>query len=212
MKTLYSWNTPNGRKISIALEEMGFDYEVKSVDITADEQMSAEFLTLNANHKIPVLVDGDLVLPESNAILLYLAKQAGSFVPKENDSEYWLMMHWLMWQASGIGPMLGQSHHFLHYNPGKSDYAAARFKAETRRLYAVLDTYLNGREYMLSEMSILEFAIWPWVSRFDYHKIDLNDFPNVMAWYLKFVHRPSFVKGCAVPDDLGKIPLPERTS
>jgi GST-like protein len=139
---------------------------------------------------------------------LYLADQAGKFVPAPNDPDYWTMMKWLMWQASGFGPMLGQSHHFLHYNQGKSDYSEARFHKETKRLYAVLDGYLAGRTYMLDELSILEFAIWPWVSRFDYHKVDLNDFPNVKAWYLRFVDRPSFVRGYSVPDDLGPIPRP----
>lgn len=208
MKTLYTWNTPNGRKISIALEEMGFDYEVRSIDITKDEQMSPEFLALNSNHKIPVLVDDDLVLPESNAILLYLASLKEGYAPAPDHPDHWRMMQWLMWQASGFGPMLGQAHHFLHYNQGKSEYSEARFHAETKRLYGILDTYLENRQFMLTDFSILEFAIWPWVSRFGYHRIDLNDFPNVRRWYLQFCDRPGFINGYSVPDDLGPIPLP----
>ncbi|MFK7753045.1 MAG: glutathione S-transferase family protein [Sedimentitalea sp.] len=209
MKTLYSWNTPNGRKISIALEEMGLAYDCKAVDITKGEQMAPDFLAMNPNNKIPVLADADgTIVNETNAILLYLGRQTGQFMPPEDSSAYWKMMEWLMWQASGFGPMLGQAHHFLHYNSGKSEYAEARYHKEAVRLYNVLDRYLTGRDFMLDEISILEFAIWPWVSRYEYQRIDLADFPAVRDWYVRCAARPAFVRGYAQPNDVGPIPMP----
>lgn len=210
MITLYTWSTPNGRKVSIALEEMGLAYDVKAIDIGADEQFTPEFLALNPNHKIPVLVDGDgTVVNESGAILLYLAEKTGQFAPGRLDPEYWEMMRWLMWQMGGQGPMLGQAHHFLQFNPGKAPYAEERFGKEARRLYGVLNQHLDGREYMLTHLSICEFAIWPWVSRFEYQQIDLRDFPAVLEWYQRLANRPGFQRGYAVPTDVGPIPLPD---
>ena len=208
MTTLYTWSTPNGRKISIALEEMGLPYEVKSINIGQDEQFSTEFLALNPNHKIPVLVDDGTVVNESGAILLYLAEKTGQFAPERGDPEYWEMMRWLMWQMGGQGPMLGQAHHFLKFNPGKAPYAEERFGKEARRLYGILDQHLEGREFVLSDLSICEFAIWPWVSRFEFQQIDLNTFPAVRDWYLRLADRPGFQKGYAVPKDMGPIPRP----
>ncbi len=209
MITLYTWSTPNGRKISIALEEMGLPYQFKPVDIGAGEQFAPEFLSLNPNHKIPVLVDADgTVVNESGAILLYLAEKTGQFAPGRLDPDYWEMMRWLMWQMGGQGPMLGQAHHFLQFHPGKAPYAEERFRNEALRLYGVLNQHLDGRDYMLSQLSICDFAIWPWVSRFEYQKIDLNDFPAVQRWYLMLADRPGFQRGYAVPTDAGPIPRP----
>ena len=209
MITLYTWSTPNGRKISIALEEMGLPYTVKPIDIGADDQFDPAFLALNPNHKIPVLVDEDgTVVNESGAILLYLAEKTGQFVPKQSDPEYWEMMRWLMWQMGGQGPMLGQAHHFLRFNPGKAPYAEERFGKEARRLYGVLNGHLEGRDYILDRLSICEFAIWPWVSRFEFQRIDLNDYPAVRDWYLRLADRPGFQRGYAVPKDVGPIPRP----
>lgn len=210
MIKLYTWGTPNGRKISIALEEMGLAYEVMPIDIGAGDQFTPDFLALNPNHKIPVLVDSDgTVVNESGAILMYLAEKTGQFAPKREDPEYWEMMRWLMWQMGGQGPMLGQAHHFLQFNPGKAPYAEERFGKEAQRLYGILNQHLDGRSYVLSDLSICEFAIWPWVSRFEYQRIDLNDFPAVKRWYLALADRLGFQKGYAVPTDLGPIPRPD---
>lgn len=208
MVMLYTWSTPNGRKISIALEEMGLPYSVVPVDIGASEQFAPDFLTLNPNHKIPVLVDGDRVVNESGAILLYLADKTSLFAPDRAAPEYWEMMRWLMWQMGGQGPMLGQAHHFLQFNPGRAPYAEERFGKEAKRLYGILDGHLAGREFVLSKLSICEFAIWPWVSRFEYQKINLAEFPNVRDWYLRLADRPAFQRGYAVPKDVGPIPRP----
>jgi len=208
MITLYTWSTPNGRKISIALEEMGLPYGVKAIDIGADAQFAPDFLALNPNHKIPVLVDGDTVVNESGAILLYLAEKTGQFAPNRDDPEYWEMMRWLMWQMGRQGPMLGQAHHFLKFNAGKAPYAEDRFRAEAKRLYGILDGHLKDSDTILSTLSICEFAIWPWVSRFEFQQIDLNDFPNVRDWYLRLADREAFQRGYRVPTDAGPIPRP----
>ena len=205
---LYSWTTPNGRKVSIALEEMGIPFETIPIDITKDDQHKPEFLAINPNHKIPALVDGDVIVNESGAILLYLAKKTGKFAPEYGTSEYWTMMEWLMWQMSGFGPMLGQAHHFLHYNPGKSDYAEARYQKEALRLYGVLNAHLSKSSFILNELSIADFAIWPWASRFEFQRVDLNDFPAVRDWYVKLAERPAFQRGYALPLDVGPIPFP----
>ncbi|WP_147124443.1 glutathione S-transferase family protein [Shimia ponticola] len=205
---LYTWSTPNGRKVSIALEEMGLNYETFAIDIGKGDQHSPDFLSLNINHKIPTLVDGDQVINESGAILLYLAAKTGQFAPDYGTAEHWTMVEWVMWQMGGLGPMLGQAHHFLHFNPGKSDYAEARFKSEAERLYGVLNKRLEGRAHVAGDLSVADFAIWPWVSRFEYQKIDLNAYPNVAEWYARLAARPAFQRGYAVPVDAGPIPMP----
>ncbi|MEE2946530.1 MAG: glutathione S-transferase N-terminal domain-containing protein [Pseudomonadota bacterium] len=206
MITLYTWDTPNGRKISIALEEMGLAYQVKPIDIGANAQFAPDFLALNPNHKIPVLVDDEAVVNESGAILLYLAEKTGQFAPDRSDPDYWEMMRWLMWQMGGQGPMLGQAHHFLKFNPGKAPYAEERFGKEAQRLYGILDRHLTGREFILNDLSICEFAIWPWVSRFEFQQIDLFDYPAVRDWYERLADRPAFQRGYSVPSDVGAIP------
>lgn len=209
MITLYSWSTPNGRKISIALEEMGLSYKSVSIDIGKDQQFAPEFLKIAPNNKIPAITDGNFALFESGAILLYLAAKTGKFSPDYGTPEYWEMTQWLMWQMGGFGPMIGQAHHFLQFKPGTSEYAEKRFHTETKRLYGVLDKQLAQSEFLVSELSIADFAIWPWASRFDYHKINLNDYPNVCRWYKQLAARPGFIKGYKVPKDTGAIPMPE---
>lgn len=209
MITLYSWSTPNGRKISIALEEMGLSYKSVSVDIGKDQQFAPEFLKIAPNNKIPAITDGNFALFESGAILQYLAAKTGKFSPDYGTPEYWEMTQWLMWQMGGFGPMIGQAHHFLQFKPGTSEYAEKRFHTETKRLYGVLDKQLAQSEFLVSELSIADFAIWPWASRFDYHKINLNDYPNVCRWYKQLAARPGFIKGYKVPKDTGAIPMPE---
>jgi len=208
MIEFYTWTTPNGRKISIALEEMGLEYKSIPVDITNDEQFAPAFLEISPNNKIPALKDGTTTLFESGAILLYLARKSGQFLPAEGTEEYWKTLVWLMWQMGGYGPMLGQAHHFIHYNPGKSEYAEERYGTEARRLSGVLDTHLANSEFLTGSLSIADFAIWPWTSRFDYQKIDLNEFPNLKRWYLQLAERPAFIRGYAQPKDVGAIPMP----
>lgn len=188
---------------------MGLDYAVKPINISQGDQMTPAFLAMNRNHKIPVLVDSDgTVVNESNTILLKLTQDTRKFAPSQGSPDYWVMLEWLMWQASGFGPMLGQTHHFVHFNPGKSAYAETRFQTEAKRLYGVLNTRLTGRTYMLDEISILEFAIWPWASRFEFQRIDLNEFPAVKDWYLRLADRPAFQRGYVQPSGTGPIPRP----
>lgn len=208
MISLYSWTTPNGRKVSIALEEMGLPYEAISINITKDDQFGAEFLEVSPNNKIPAIRDGDVKLFESGAILLYLAEKSGKFAPEYGSDQYWQMMQWLMWQMGGLGPMAGQAHHFLKYNAGKSAYAEERFGTETQRLYGVLDKHLAASPYIIDTLSVADFAIWPWVSRFEWHQVDLDKFPSVKRWYLELAARPAFQRGYAQPKDAGPIPMP----
>jgi GST-like protein len=208
MIKLYSWTTPNGRKVSIALEEMELAYEAIAIDIGRDDQFAPDFLKISPNNKIPAITDGDVKLFESGAILLYLAEKSGKFAPDYGSEQYWQMMQWLMWQMGGLGPMAGQSHHFLKYNPGKSEYAETRFHGETKRLYGVLNTHLETSPYMIDTLSIADFAVWPWVSRFEWHQIDLNAFPAVKRWYIELAARPGFQRGYGQPKDAGPIPMP----
>ena len=181
MIDLYTWSTPNGRKVSIALEESGLEYEAHPVNIGADEQFHPDFLKISPNNKIPAIVDRDngLSLMESGAILLYLAEKTGKFMPRSGERR-WRVVEWLMWQMGGAGPMLGQVHHFVKFNPGKSEYAERRFRTEADRLYGVMNDrladcpYLAGDEYTIADM-----AVWPWVSRYEWQEIDFSDFPNV---------------------------------
>lgn len=208
MIDLYTWTTPNGRKVSILLEELGVPYNVHSIDIGKDDQFAPEFLKISPNNKIPAIVDHDtgLSLMESGAILLYLAQKHGRFLA-EGDA-YWRMMEWLMWQMAGFGPMLGQAHHFLKFNKGVSDYAEARFGNEAQRLYSVLNTQLEGRDFITGEYTIADMAIFPWAARFEWQEVNLNDFPNVRDWYLRMADRPAVQKGYQVPKFVTDIPMP----
>jgi GST-like protein len=208
MIRLYTWLTPNGRKVSIALEELGLPYEVIPVNIGKKAQFDPEFLEISPNNKIPAIVDGDFALMESGAILLYLAEKAGKLSPPYGTPEYWRMMEWLMWQMGNFGPSLGQAHHFLKFNPGISEYAETRYHTEAKRLYAVLDKRLAGREFVCDDYSVADIAIWCWASRFEFHQIDLDDYPEVRRWYVKLAGRPAFQRGYSVPKDVGPIPLP----
>ena len=165
MIRLYTWPTPNGRKISIALEELGLDYDVVPIDINNGEQFDPEFLAISPNNQIPAIVDGDISLMDSGAILLYLAAKTGKLAPPTGTTEYFEVLQWLMWQIGNFGPMLGQAHHFLKFNRGKSEYAEGRYGNEAKRLYGVLDRRLDGREYVAGDLSIADIAIWGWASR-----------------------------------------------
>lgn len=209
MLDLYTWGTPNGRKVSIALEEMGLDYTVHPINIGKDDQFSPEFLAVSPNNKIPAIKDGEQTVFESGAVLVYLARKSGKFLPAEGTPEYWQTMEWLMWQMGGYGPMLGQAHHFLQFNPGLSEYAEQRYHTEAQRLTGVLDKRLAQSEFVAGELSIADFAIWPWTSRFDFQRIDLNNYPNVKRWYLELAKRPGFIKGYDQPSSGNSIPMPE---
>lgn len=207
MIDLYTWPTPNGRKISIALEEFGLPYRVHPVDIGRGEQHRPEFLRISPNGKIPAIVDGETgrSLMESGAILLYLADRHHRFW----GDDRWQTVEWLMLQMGGIGPMLGQAHHFLRFNPGKAPYAEERYAAEARRLYGVLDRRLDGRPYLSGSYSIADIATWPWISRYEWHGIEWGDYPNLKRWYLEIAARPAVQRGYHVPQNVNPIPLPD---
>jgi len=206
---LYTWTTPNGRKVSILLEELGLAYTVHAVDISKDEQFRPEFLKISPNNRIPAIVDREtgFHLMESGAIMLYLAEKTGKLLPKAIEPRY-RVIEWLMWQMGGIGPMLGQVHHFVKYNKGKAPYAEERYLKEAHRLYGVLDRRLTDREFVADAYSIADIAIWPWISRFEWQTIDLNDYPNVKRWYLAIAARPAVQRGYDVPKKVSDIPMP----
>ena len=210
---LHTWGTPNGRKVSIMLEECGLPYSVHKVDISKGEQHKPEFLKISPNNRIPAIVDPDgpggkpISLFESGAILIYLADKTAKFLPKDPVQKY-QTLEWLMWQMGGVGPMFGQAHHFLRAAAGKSTYAEERYVKEANRLYGVLDRRLAGRDYVADTYSIADMAIWPWMSRFEWHKVDMNQYANVKRWYLSIAKRPAVQKGYAVPKDTGPIPMP----
>jgi len=207
MIDFYTWTTPNGRKVSVLLEELGVDYEVHSINITQGDQNSPAFLKISPNNKIPAIIDRDngMSLMESGAILVYLAEKYGKFLPKDSIARA-EVNEWLMWQMGGFGPILGQAHHFLHFNPGKSDYAEARFRSEVARLYGVLDRRLEGRHYICDDYSIADMACWPWVSRYEWQQVNLADYPNVRSWYQRLLARDAVQKGYHVPKHMGEIP------
>ncbi len=206
---LYTWNTPNGRKVSIMLEEVGLPYSVFPIDITKGDQLQPDFLFLSPNNKIPAIVDHDtgIHLMESGAILMYLANKTGKLLSPIGE-KYWEQMEWLMLQMGSIGPMLGQTHHFIKFNPGKSPYAEERYSKENARLYQLLENRLKDREFICNEYSIVDIATWPWISRFDFQQMKLSDYPNLKRWYLNVASRPAVRRGYGVPDFL-EVPLPE---
>jgi GSH-dependent disulfide-bond oxidoreductase len=206
---LYTWTTPNGRKVSILLEELGLPYTVHAVDIGKGEQFQPDFLAISPNNKIPAIVDHDtgIRLMESGAIMLYLADKTGRLIPREGEPRY-RVIEWLMWQMGGIGPMLGQVHHFVRYNKGVAPYAEERYLKEAHRLYGVLDRRLADRAFVADTYSIADIAIWPWVSRFEWQTIELDRYPNVKRWYEAMARRPAVQRGYDVPKKVGEIPMP----
>ncbi len=209
MIDLYTWSTPNGRKVSIMLEEVGLPYTVHEINITQDDQFAPEFLAISPNNKIPAVVDQDngRAMMESAAILLYLAEKTGRFMPEDEDGR-WTAMEWLMMQMGSVGPMLGQTHHFLHFNQGKAPYAEERYLKENKRIYGVLERRLGEVEYLAGDYSIADIATWPWISRFEWQTMDLNDFPNLKRWYLAIAERPAVERGYDVPKRDQAVPLP----
>jgi GST-like protein len=198
MIDLYTWDTPNGRKITVALEEMGLPYTIHPIDITQGAQFDPAFLAISPNNRIPAIVDGDQSVFESGAILIYLAEKTGQFLPASGPARI-AVMEWLMWQMGGFGPMPGQVHHFLGVDDaGAQAYGLKRYGDETRRLYKVLDTQLTGRDFVAGDLSIADFAIVGWAWRHEKHKVDLAEFPNVARWYAAMMARPATAKGFEV--------------
>jgi GSH-dependent disulfide-bond oxidoreductase len=206
---LYTWGTPNGKKISIALEEMGLAYTVHPINIGKNEQFAPDFLKISPNNKIPAIVDtgnGQSVF-ESGAILMYLGDKTGKFYSAEPAMR--VKTHeWLMWQMGNFGPMLGRAHAFLHFNPGKAPFAEEFFAKEAQRLYGVLDRQLAKSEYMAGDYSIADIATFPWAARHQWQRVDLNSFPNVKRWYLKIAARLAVLRGYDVPGGGAGIPIP----
>ncbi len=208
MIDLYTWTTPNGRKVSIMLEELGLPYRAIAVDINANEQFAPAFLAISPNNKIPAIVDHEagFSLMESGAILMYLANKAGRLAT--GGKQGWQVVEWLMLQMGSVGPMLGQAHHFLKFNRGRSEYAERRYGDEAERIYAVLDRRLAEAEFLAGEYSIADIATWPWVARYEWQGIDFTRFPNVRRWYLSIAKRPAVQRGYDVPNPVAPIPLP----
>jgi GST-like protein len=200
----WTWNTPNGRKISVALEEMGLPYTVHPVNISKGGQFNPEFLKISPNNRIPAIVDPDgpggvpVSVFESGAILLYLGMKTGQFWPQDRRAQV-PVLEWLMWQMGGFGPMPGQVHHFLQVeNEADRRYGLERYMKETRRLYGVLDKRLEAVEYVAREVSIADFAILGWAWRHERHQVDLAEFPNVRRWYDAMMARPATKRGFEV--------------
>ncbi len=209
MIDLYTWGTPNGRKVSIMLEEVGLPYRVHAVNIGAGEQFEASFLEISPGGKIPAMADQETgtKMMQSGAILLYLAEKTGRLLPEDKDAR-WQVMEWLMWQMGDLGPMLGQAHHFLKFNEGKAPYAEERYRTVAENLYGVLDRRLEGREFIVDDYSVADVATWPWISRFEWHRVRLTDFPNVTRWYRAIAARPAVQAGYHLPEKINEIPTP----
>ena len=204
MIDLYTWTTPNGRKVSIMLEELALPYRVHAINIGKDDQFKPEYIKINPNSKIPSIVDPEgpdgkpIAMMESGAILVYLADKTGKLLAKSGRARY-AALQWLMFQMGGVGPMFGQTHHFLRAAKEQVPYAIERYGKETRRLYGVLNDHLKGRAYLADAYSIADIATYPWVARHEWHKVDLNDFPGVKRWYDAISARPAVQRGMNVP-------------
>jgi GSH-dependent disulfide-bond oxidoreductase len=204
MIDVYSWATPNGHKIHIMLEELGLEYKAIPIDIGAGDQFTPEFLAISPNNKIPAIVDSDgpggkpLALFESGAILFYLAEKTGKFLPLDPVGRY-TTMQWLMFQMGGVGPMLGQAHHFRIYAPEKIEYAVNRYSNEAKRLYGVMDTQLGVTRYLAgNDYSIADIATFPWTRSWKNQGIELDEFPNVKRWFDEISARPAVIRGVEV--------------
>lgn len=203
MIDLYYWGTPNGRKISIALEEMGLEYKIYPINIMENDQFQADFLKISPNNKIPAIVDQNgpnnqpISIFESGAILQYLGRKTGLFYPTDEQSRV-EVEQWLMWQMGGFGPMLGQNHHFSKFAPERIAYATERYINETKRLYGVLNQQLIGQEYVAGEYSIADMAIFPWMITHDWQQVSLEDYPQVKAYFERIRARPAVQRALAI--------------
>ena len=205
MIDLYTWTTPNGRKVSIMLEELALPYRVHTVNIGQGDQFKPEYLKINPNSKIPSIVDPEgpdgepITLMESGAILIYLAGKTGKLLPAAVRDRY-VALQWLMFQMGGVGPIFGQVHHFLRAAKEQVPYAIERYTKETRRLYGVLNERLKDREFLADGYSVADIATYPWVARHEWHKTDLNDFAHVKRWFDAISARPAVQRGMNVPE------------
>lgn len=197
---LYTFTTPNGRKASIALEELGLDYEVHKIDITKGEQFTPEFVAINPNSKIPAIVDRDanITVFESGAILIYLAEKTGKLLPTDTKEKF-QVLEWLMFQMASVGPMFGQYNHFYRFASEKIPYAIERYKKETLRLYEVLDKQLADKEFICDKYSIADIATFPWVASYSFMKLTLDNYPHLKQWVERMEQRPAVQKGMKIP-------------
>ena len=215
MIDLYTWTTPNGRKIHIMLEEVGLEYSTHPIDIRKGDQFEVEFLKISPNNRIPAIVDHDgpdgapYSLFESGAILMYLAEKTGRLMPKAPAKRY-RVIEWLMFQMANVGPMLGQAHHFRAYAPDPIDYAIDRYTNEAGRLYHVLDKRLGEHEYLAGEYSIADIATYPWLQSYERQGQDINEFANLKRWFDTIEARPAVRRGNKVMTDIPKSPMDER--
>jgi GST-like protein len=204
---LYTWGTPNGKKVSIMLEELGLAYNVHPIDITKGEQMTPEFLAINPNNKIPAIVDADgpggnsITVIESGAILIYLAEKTGSELLPSSGAGRYAALEWLMLQMGGVGPMFGQVHHFYKFAKEDVPYAKDRYLSEMVRLYGVLNKQLSQSEHLAGDAyTIADIATYPWISRYPWHPIDIADFPHVKRWYDRLSEREAIKRGMDIPN------------
>ena len=207
MIDLYSSSTPNGRKISIMLEELDIKYNPILISLDKKEQFSPEFSKISPTNKIPVIVDKESgqIIFESGAILLYLAKKYNKFL---NEKDYWNVVQWLFFQMAYVGPMLGQAHQYLFYHKGKSKFAEEKSRGYTNNVYEILNTQLSKYNYLCNEYSIADIAVWPWIARFKRHQINLKKYPNILRWYLNISKRSAVIRGYNIIGDFDEIPMP----
>ena len=205
MIDLYTWTTPNGRKVSIMLEEAGLPYRVHPIDISKGDQFAPEFIAINPNSKIPAIVDAEgpggrpISIFESGAILIYLAEKAGTLLPSDARDRV-AVLQWLMFQMGGVGPMFGQAHHFMRAKKDEVPYGSERYGNEAKRLYGVMDARLKDHDFFAGpDYSIADIAIYPWVARHEWHRVELAAFPSVKRWYDRVGARPAVQRGMAVP-------------
>ena len=206
MINLYSWSTPNGRKISILLEELKVKYLVYPIDINKKDHLKKSYKKISPNIKIPLIVDteNNQTIFESGAILLYLSKKYNNFF---NNDKKWETYSWLMYQMSEIGPMLGQAHQFLYYNPGKSRYAEERYFKRAESIYLLLDNHLKTNQFIVEDYSIVDIATWPWIARYERQNIEISKFPNIIQWFKTIAARPAVQKGYNVVGVREDIPF-----
>ena len=206
MIDLYTWPTPNGRKISILLEELKVPYQVHPIDIGKKEQFLKEFSQISPSNKIPAIVDqvnGQSIF-ESGAIMMYLSNKYDQFIPQKY---YWQIMEWFVFQLSQVGPLLGQAHQFLFYHPNQSKFIEKKYIDYTKRIYQTLNDRLKNNEYLGVEYSIADIATWPWIARFERHQIIISDYTNVFRWYKLIRQRSAVIKGYNVVGKKEKIPI-----
>ena len=204
MIDLYSWKTSNGRKATIMFEELGIDYTLHPINIGKGDQFTPAYTAINPNQKIPAMVDHDgpggtsYTIIESGAMLLYLADKYGKFIPQDTRGRY-DVIQWLMFQMGNVGPIFGQTHHFLRAAKEEVPYAIERYTKETRRLWGVLNDRLSTREYLAGDYSIADVATFPWTARHEWQNIELDEFPHVKRWFTAIYSRPAVQKGMALP-------------